>query len=203
MHERTRAPSATVAPRGIRAAARACPHVTTAAQRQLAVEHWLLAAAPDRAVARTEWDDWHVALLSCGTIFSAVRTPASVVQAAARSTDPVVIDAYLVAALLEGPVICDRYADWYYVLVPASTAARWDVSSTVCLGRQSSLGVPRPGCTGADGVRVYWSVPMDSPAMLCSPQAVAQLVAAGRWSLARPGPRPTGLVKGTRAQRRK
>lgn len=156
-------------------------HVTMARERQLAVEHWLMAAAEDRVKARSEWGESNVALLSCGTLFSAVRIPAALVEAAAKSSDRAAIDTYLASALLNGPVICDRYASWYYALTPASTAQRWDLSGIVCLGRKSSLGVPRPGITGASGERLYWSVPMDSAAALCSPYAVAQLVVHGRY----------------------
>ncbi|MFG2406855.1 hypothetical protein ACGFR8_21385 [Streptomyces brevispora] len=162
-------------------------------ERHLAVEHWLLSAARDRKAARTEWNQRNVALLPCGTLFSAVRVPAALVQAAAGSTDLPVIDAFLGHALLEGPVICDRYADWYYALVPASTADRWKTLDAVCLGRESSLGVPRPGRTA--GARVYWSVPMDSPAMLCTPHAVTQLIAVGRYrSVNRPAEVLSGVL---------
>ncbi|WP_307712033.1 methyltransferase, FxLD system [Streptomyces sp. V4I23] len=155
--------------------------MTTAAERHLAAEHWLLSATPDPEEARGEWRDRNVALLPCGTPFAAVRIPARLVQAAARTTDHAVIDAYLARALLDGPVICDRHAGWYYALVPASCALRWDVADTVCLGRESSLGVPGPGRTGLNGERLYWSAPMDSAGMLCSVYAVAQLVMIGRY----------------------
>ncbi|MFJ3100401.1 hypothetical protein [Streptomyces sp. NPDC086835] len=155
-------------------------HVTSGAERQLATQHWLSSASSDPAQTRREWQERPVAMLSCGSLFAAVRIPADLVQAAAQQTDEALIDVYLAGALHNGPVICDRYAHWYYALVPASTARRWDVPDTVCLGRKSSLGVPRPGINRASGERLYWSVPMDSAAALCSPYAVVQLVMHGR-----------------------
>lgn len=156
-------------------------HVTTAAERQLAVAHWLRSAADRGEQTNGEWQKDDILLLSCGALFSAVRIPADLVQAAAQNTDHAVIDAYLAGALLDGPVICDRYAGWYYALVPASTAQRWDVAGTVCLGLASSLGTPHPSANGSYGERVYWSVPMDSAGMLCSANAVAQLVRTGEY----------------------
>ncbi|MER6617350.1 hypothetical protein [Streptomyces xantholiticus] len=160
---------------------RAVARVTTGAERQLAVEHWLLSTSPDAQQVRAQWRESPIALLSCGAVFAAVRIPALVVRAAAHSTDRDVIDGYLAEAALDGPVICDRYAGWYYALVPVGTARRWDVPDTVCLGLGSTLGVPRPGLSGADDVRVYWSVPMDSAGALCSAHAVSQLVMTGRY----------------------
>ncbi|MFB7552966.1 hypothetical protein [Streptomyces sp. NPDC056154] len=108
----------------------------------------------DRKRVRAEWDERPFALLPCGALFAAVRIPSTVVQAAAGSDDQEDVDHYLAEALMEGPVICDRYAARYYALVPASTARRWDVPDTVCLGKGSELGVPRPGVTAGDGTRL-------------------------------------------------
>ncbi|MEU0664143.1 hypothetical protein [Streptomyces lavendulocolor] len=157
-------------------------HLTTGEERRLAVQHWLSSASPDPAQTLRQWVESSVAVLSCGTLFAAVRIPAAVVHAAAQSTDEAVSDAYLAGALVNGPVIHDRSARWYYALVPAGTARRrWDVPDTVCLGVGSSLGVPRPGLCGADGERVYWAVPMESAACLCVPYAVSQFVMLGRY----------------------
>ncbi|MFI1226083.1 MULTISPECIES: hypothetical protein [unclassified Streptomyces] len=153
--------------------------MTTGAERLLATEHWLLAAAEDRHQAVTAWAGGGLALLRCGGTFAAARIPAARVQAAAISAEPQEIDRYLAKRLEGGPVICDRAASWYYVLVPASTARRWTVSGSTCLGIGASLGVPRPGTTAASDARVYWSVPMDSPGMLCHPAAVTGTVTAG------------------------
>ncbi|MFE4336089.1 hypothetical protein ACFRQM_44055 [Streptomyces sp. NPDC056831] len=161
--------------------------LTTGVERSLAVEHWLLSTVPDRKRVRAEWRERLFALLPCGALFAAVRIPSSVLQAAAGSDDQDAVDQYLAEALMEGPVICDRYAARYYALVPAGTARRWDVPGTVCLGVGSELGVPRPGVAAADGTRVYWSVPMDSAGVLCSPAAVSQAVMVGRYRSATHG----------------
>jgi hypothetical protein len=158
----------------------AAPRVTTEGERQLAAGHWLLAAGPDAHQVREQWREHPIAMLACGGLFAAVRIPAAIVQAAGQSTDLDALDRYLADALLDGPVICDQHACWYYALVPASTARRWDVPDTTCLGVGSTLGVPRPGMRREDRARVYWSVPMDSAGMLCSPHAVSQLVMFGR-----------------------
>ncbi|MFJ5726322.1 hypothetical protein [Streptomyces sp. NPDC093149] len=141
--------------------------LTTGAERRLAAEHWLLSTVQDRKRVRAEWDERPFALLPCGTLCAAVRIPSTVVQAAAGSDDQ--------------EDICDRYAARYYALVPASAARRWDVPGTVCLGKGSELGVPRPGVTAGDGTRMYWSVPMDSAGVLCPPYAVSQAVMVGRY----------------------
>ncbi|MEW1637492.1 hypothetical protein AB0469_25895 [Streptomyces sp. NPDC093801] len=147
---------------------------------QGAVAQWLRAAAAGRSGEGNVWRERGFLLLPCGVLFSAVRLSAELVQAAAASTDTAVIDLYLAGALDDGPVICDRHAGWYYALVPASTAHRWAVPGTVCLGGNSSLGVPHPSVNGTAGERLYWSVPMASPGLLCPPHAVAQLVEAAR-----------------------
>jgi hypothetical protein len=164
--------------------------VHTRADRNLATAHWLLAAADDRDQARVEWAEQGIALLRCGTLFSAVRIPARLVHAAAGSDDHAAVDAYLTEALLEGPVICDPRGRHYYALVPASTASRWRHPAAECLGRDTYLGVPPPDAAGHDhqAWASYWSVPMSSAAELCSPEAVAQLVVLARFRTAEEDP---------------
>jgi hypothetical protein len=149
----------------------------------LAIGHWLLAAADRRSEARLQWGEHGIALLRCGTLFSAVRIAEEIVHAAAGTDEAGSVNAYLAAALLQGPVIRDPRQGRYYALVPASTAARWRAPDTDCLGRGWHLGVPRPDVNqdAPDVWCPYWSVPMPSPGELCSPEAVAQLVATGRY----------------------
>ncbi|WP_424861294.1 hypothetical protein [Streptomyces sp. MMS24-I29] len=153
--------------------------------RDLAVAHWLLTAAPDMREARDQWVTKGIALLRCGAVFTAVRVQADIVQAAAGTEDPERIDAYLEEALLGGPVFIDTSSQRYYVLVPASTSRlpQWAsaVSGAECLGPGCFLGVPNPQRTGPDLSRSYWCVPMDGPGALCSPDAVSQLVAYGSY----------------------
>ncbi|MFC4471754.1 hypothetical protein ACFPH6_45955 [Streptomyces xiangluensis] len=165
--------------------------VHTRADRELATAHWLLSAHPEPSRARAEWSQHGgMVLLPLGTLFSAVRIPERLVHAVADSEDPAAVDAFLAEALHGGPVICDPRGRRYYALVPASTAARWRQPEAECLGRETYLGVPR-----LDAVELspqawasYWSVPMPSPAELCSPEAVAQLVVLGSFRTAEEGP---------------
>ncbi len=160
---------------------KAVTSLTTGAERLLAVEHWFLSTVMDRRRVREEWEERSLALLPCGPLFAAVRIPSLLVQAAAWSDQQDAVDRYLAEVLMGGPVICNRHADQYYALVPAGTVGRWNVPGVMCLDKGQALGVPRPGLGGADGARVYWSVPMDSAGELCSPAAVAQVVTVGRY----------------------
>ncbi|WP_461059333.1 hypothetical protein [Streptomyces pseudoechinosporeus] len=149
----------------------------------MAAAHWLLSAADRPSEARMQWAEHGITLLRCGSLFSAVRVPEGIVHAAAGTGEAGRVNAYLAVAVLHGPVIRDPRQGRYYALVPASTAARWRAPDTDCLGRGWHLGVPRTDVTRApdDAWRPYWSVPMPSPGELCSPGAVAQLVATGRY----------------------
>ncbi|MGW3417071.1 hypothetical protein [Streptomyces phaeochromogenes] len=153
--------------------------VHPATDRQLAAAQWLLSAHPAPEQARMEWSgEGGVALLPLGTLYSAVRIPERMVHAAAGSSEPTAVNEYLAQALLGGPVICDPSGRRYYALVPASTATRWRHGDAVCLGRGTFLGVPRLDVVELDprAWASYWAVPMPSAAMLCWPDAVAQLV---------------------------
>lgn len=161
------------------------PPVTTAAERALALEHWLLSATGDQESARVEWAGMGVAMLRCGTLFSAVRMPADWIEAAAGSRAPENIAAYLNQALNGGAVFVDTTCRWFYFLVPASTCDRWNVPGTMCLGPDTYLGVPRPGeWHGVRTARSYWCVEMDGPAALCVPNAVMQLAVHARYRMA-------------------
>lgn len=158
--------------------------------RQLAVEHWLMAAHPHPGDVREEWEDHQVALLPLGGLFSAVRIPGDLVTALAHGrSEPSEVDPWLARQLEGGPVICDRRATRrYYVLVPAGMSrswrpqiTTWGVEDVDVLGRDSYLGVPRPGAGPERDT--YWAVPMASAGELCTPLLVARLVAAGRHRL--------------------
>ncbi|WP_432158969.1 hypothetical protein [Streptomyces sp. bgisy153] len=170
--------------------------VHPAADRRLAVEHWLLSAARDRKRARQEWAEQGMALLSLGGIMSAVRLPGRLVLAAAGADEAPAADAFLAAALGGGPVVCDPRSRVYYALVPGSmprtrpdTAAACEHLEVEVLGRDHYLGVPRVDRTdpGPGGCASYWAVPMESMGVLCGPAAVARLIAAGRHALSGQG----------------
>lgn len=162
-------------------------HVTTRAEREMAVATWLLSATEARDRARMEWQEDGVTMLRCGTLFSAVRITERLIHAAADTGETDAVNTHLAQALLGGPVIHDPRQARYYALVPASTATRWpSTRDTEGLGRGCYLGVPRPSLTTHDpqAWHPYWSVPMPSAGELCAPDAVAQLVALARFRLA-------------------
>lgn len=164
------------------------------ADRELATEQWLLATHPSPEQARREWSEpGKVALLSLGTLFSAVRLPGRLVLAVAGGKAPSRdVDAFLDEVLEGGPVICDVHGPRYYALVPGSMPAKWHQAAEEwrplgvdCLGRDAYLGVPRVDAVEFDPQTCasYWSVPMSSAAMLCTPLSVARLIAAGKRAL--------------------
>ncbi|OIJ88443.1 hypothetical protein [Streptomyces colonosanans] len=163
------------------------PLLTSGAERDLAVEHWLLSATADNDRARAEWKESGVALLRCGTLFGAVRTSGVVVRAAAGTDRPREVDAYL-AQVLAGPVFSDRVIDCYYVLVPPSAGTREAWAAThedaEYLGRGHYLGVPKVTAKTPQQGRSYWCAPMDSAGVLASPEAVSQFLAFGRYQMA-------------------
>lgn len=164
--------------------------IHSTADRHLATEHGLLAALPaslqDRA--RWEWEQHRVAVLPLDGLFSAVRMPERLLTALSTSTEAACLDDFLAEALGGGPVICDPRFSRYYALVPASMPATlrqiadaWRALEVECLGRGSYLGVPRLDAVSRKrAFATYWSVPMESAAVLCSPLAVARLIAAAR-----------------------
>ncbi|MFF8612671.1 hypothetical protein [Streptomyces sp. NPDC015350] len=157
--------------------------VHSSADRRLAATHWLLSAAPDMQEARAQWATEGITLLRCGAVFTAVRIRADIVQAAADAEDPERVDAYLKEVLRGGPVFIDTSSQRYYVLVPASMSRlpHWagPVPGAECLGPGCFLGVPNPQRTEPELSGSYWCAPMDGPGALCSPNAVALLVAYG------------------------
>ncbi|WP_331743495.1 hypothetical protein [Kitasatospora sp. NBC_01300] len=155
------------------------PHLTTAAERQRAVAHWLACAALVPRLAFNDWKKDGLALLPAGVLFAVVPVPAAEVHAAARTDQRRQVDRYL-SRVLGGPVFCYDSYDAYFALVPAGTARHWNLSDVPCLGRGQTVAVPRPGLTREDGTRAFWSVQMDSPALLCQPNLVAHLILAGR-----------------------
>ncbi|MGI5196596.1 hypothetical protein ACQEVY_23590 [Streptomyces sp. CA-288835] len=174
--------------------------VHTRADRELAIEHWFLATHPAPEQVRAEWTQAGVALLPLGTLFSAVRIPASLVVAAVGSDKHTDVDALLEEVLDGGPVICDPRHRRYYALVPGSMPDRWHDAAedwrplgVECLGRGWYLGVPRLQAAelNPEAWASYWSVPMPSAAVLCQPLAVARLIAVGQRRM---GQEPSEVV---------
>lgn len=154
--------------------------------RELATATWLLLSASDTTKARHEWETYGVALLRCGTLFSAVRMPADLVHAAVGTDDREKVATFLDVVLDGGPVIHDTGGRQFYALTPASASRYWRTVGTECLGSDTFLGVPATDMTQLDPRSpAYWAVPMDGPAALCIPGDVARLVGIGRDALAR------------------
>jgi hypothetical protein len=148
-------------------------------ERQLALSHWLLTATEDRDLARKQWAEGGIALLSTGGVFSALRVPADMVWALAATDVLAEVDDFL-RRTINGPVFMDLHSHLYYFLVPASFAWRFnhrDYPGVECRGRGDFLGVPDVRLTIARG-RSYWCVPMESPGELCAPQDVERFVRA-------------------------
>jgi hypothetical protein len=147
-------------------------------ERQVAAATWLLAAADDREIAQREWRFGDLALLRCGALFTAIRVPLSLMEAAAGTDDRQKIGAYLNEALIGGAAFLDTTSQQVYFLVPPSTWGRWSVPDTECLCPDMYLGVPRPGAEPKE--RSYWLVEMDGPGLLCMTNALKQVVQYGR-----------------------
>lgn len=158
--------------------------IVTQAERDLAVTHWLLAAAPDRTHARDEWTNLGTTLLPCGGILAALGLPTDLVHAAVGTSNPTDIPEYLVAAFHGGPVIVDGNGGYYALVRPGfGRHPRALPPGVAYFGRGFRLEMPRPGLTdpARHGHRPYWAVPMDGPGDLCQADAVIQLAIVGRY----------------------
>ncbi|MER6367471.1 hypothetical protein ABT255_03665 [Streptomyces mirabilis] len=166
-----------------RASAGSGPQIVMQQERELAIAHWLLGAAPDVTQSRWEWAQDSETFLRCGGLFTAVRIPSVIVRAATGAQDPSLVDRVLAEALDGGPVIATYGRNLYYALVPSSTGRHWQEPSAECLVNRTLLGVPPVGRNTYDGGRPYWAVPMDGPAELCMPEDVKRFVrhALLRW----------------------
>ncbi|MEU1852960.1 hypothetical protein ABZ499_27760 [Streptomyces sp. NPDC019990] len=153
-------------------------HETAAEERQFAAQTWLLIAAKDGPAAQLDWHSADVTLLRCGTLFTAIRVPLPLIEAAAGTNDREKIGAYLNAVLFRGAAFLDKPSENVYFLVPQSTWGRWVEPETECLSPDMRLGVPRPGAKPDE--RAYWLVEMDGPGDLCARDAVKALVEYGR-----------------------
>ncbi|WP_329217994.1 hypothetical protein OG352_17465 [Streptomyces sp. NBC_01485] len=161
-----------------------------AARAAQAAQGWLLLAAKDQTRATKEWEELKAALLDCGRTFAVVKMQPEVVWAAAGTKRMEEADAYLAQVLHGGPVFVTLRPHRYYALVPAQTAERYEWKhqerkDAKFLGLGSFVAVPAPDLTEPDGARAYWSVPVGGAGALCSADAVSQLLAHGRYNLAR------------------
>ena len=155
---------------------------------ECSVTDWLLESSRDPRRALLEWNRVGMTLLRCGELFTAIRLPVSLVEAAASTTDPVVLNEYLDRLLFSRPVIRCNLGQWYYVLVPPEVAEWWRFPDAECLQPLTDLGVPRPDLTKCPGLTgSYWAVPMRKSGDLAEPEVVSQLIAFGRYNSASRG----------------
>ena len=96
------------------------------ADRRLATEQWLASAHIESpAQGRRDWRKSGIALLSLGTLFSAVRIPLRLALAPIGGVRPSAeADDFLAQVLEDGPVICNPAGRRYYALVPPSSTTR-------------------------------------------------------------------------------
>jgi len=158
--------------------------LTTRPERQLASGTWLLAAAPLRAQAVSEWEDSGAAWLRPGALFTAVIMPASLVHAAVGLPGPRECAPHLAEVLEEGPMFFHRGGfgsdDSYTALLPASASHYWHMSRTVVHTSRALLLVPAPDvCGPADDGRPWWVSPLEGPGLLCPADKLAALVGLG------------------------
>ncbi|WHM35808.1 hypothetical protein [Streptomyces sp. BPTC-684] len=151
-------------------------------QAAITLTDWLASAHKVPAQARREFDVG-IALLPTGAKFDALRLPAPMVHAAARSDDPDAVAVFLAEVLDDGAVIHDAYGVgvWYYALVPPGTHAAWRMPGVECLQPGTRLGVPRIDLTARPGP--YWALPPSTVGSMCSARAVADPVALGQARL--------------------
>jgi len=147
------------------------------------ITDWLAHAHPSPEQARAEWSSHGVALLPLGERFASVRMPRDVVHAAVGSEDPGRV-ATILSAWLGGPVIYDHRATGptYYALIQWHAGLAWEYDDTApCLRGDTYMGVPR--IDRRQPPRTHWVVAPRHEGDLCKPQAVRDLLEAGRQQL--------------------
>ncbi|MFI6011416.1 hypothetical protein ACIBAG_21795 [Streptomyces sp. NPDC051243] len=150
------------------------------------ISEWLAQANPAPQQAFTEWTDQGVALLPLGKLFAAIRIPGDLVYAAVGGEESEQV-ADILRMWLRGPVIHDHRSmgPTYYALIQWHAGLVWDYGEVApCLHGDTYLGVPRIDRREPPGT--YWAVPPRFEGNLCRPQAVRELIDAGRRQLALP-----------------
>lgn len=154
-------------------------------ERHQAAEAWLYKAAQVPETAAQDWSTHGVALLTAGVAWDAVRVqfPASD-STLQRDTDPDAMRRRLHELGLTGPVFCDPYRPYLYVLVPRGTDQQWPRTLTVagvkCLGGTPPyihhVAVPRLDKVSPPGP--YWLAPPDGSGRFTDPQRLYEVLAA-------------------------
>ncbi|MFH8977995.1 hypothetical protein [Streptomyces sp. NPDC017890] len=160
------------------------------AERHLAAEAWLLAAAPRTNQFRREWNEGGAAFPRCRDLSTALRVPAAVVFAAAGTGDPHATSGFPTEEVEEEPVIAHHGATPFSFLMPARTGRRpAPAPGPDHLAARTWLGAPTLRATCPQGAQSCRPVPMTGIAELCNGGLVARLVQRGHHSLGGGGDR--------------
>ncbi|MEV6029056.1 hypothetical protein [Streptomyces sp. NPDC052036] len=163
-------------------------------ERRAAVEAWLYRAATSRQTAAVEWTRQRIALLTAGIVWDAVRVPYPQLGAdLERDAGPEQLRRRLYELQVAGPVFCDPYRPFLYVLMPPGTDREWPRTLThmgvACLGGTRPyvhhLGVPRLDLISPPGP--YWLSAPDGTGRLTDPQHLYQVLQAQAVVTAIPG----------------
>lgn len=163
---------------------RAVTSVTTSRERALAGGQWLLAAAPDRKLARVDWAEKGAAWLRPGALFATLVVPAPVVHAAVGLSSPEECAGPLAEVLESGPLFFDPAGfgtdGAYTALLPVSVRRLRIPPGLVLPPARALLRVPAPGVRERVDGGPWWVVPLDGPGLLCPFDRVAVLAQLGR-----------------------
>ncbi|MGC9382080.1 hypothetical protein [Streptomyces sp. MH13] len=154
------------------------------AERHLAAEARLLAAAPRTNQVRREWNEGGAAFPHCRGLSTALRVPAVALFAAASSGDPHAMSRFLTEEVEEEPAVAHHGATPFSFLMPAGTGRRpAPAPGPDHLTARSPLGAPPLRATCPRGAKSCRPVPMTGIAELCNGGLVARLVQRGHQSL--------------------
>jgi hypothetical protein len=161
-------------------------------ERRAAAEAWLYRAATSPHAAGMEWSQHGIALLTAGIEWDAVRLPYAPLGAdLERDADPDQLRRRLHDLRVSGPVFCDPYRPFLYVLVPPGTDVEWPRTLTQlgveCLGGTRPyihhVGVPRLDLVSPPGP--YW-LTLPGGTGLTNPQRLYKVLYAGASEAANP-----------------
>ncbi|MET8957659.1 hypothetical protein ACWEO4_41005 [Streptomyces sp. NPDC004393] len=167
--------------------------------QRAAAETWMYRAAKSRQEAGTEWRQQGIALLTAGIVWDVVRVPYAPLGAdLERDAEPEQLRRRLQELHVPGPVFCDPYRPYLYVLVPPGTDREWPrtlaAAGVECLGGTRPyihhVGVPRLDLISPPGP--YWLTLPDGTGRLTDPQHLFQMIRAGVAEAAKQQDAPEG-----------
>ncbi|MDJ0460431.1 hypothetical protein [Streptomyces sp. H27-C3] len=147
---------------------------------------WLLASAPVREQAKTDWETKGVAWLRPGLLYAAVTIPAGIIHAAVGVATVQECAEPLAEVLGEGPLFYEAQGfgseDSYTALVLSWVAQIATPAGMVLHPPRALLQVPAPDVTEPNE-GLFWVVPMNSPGLLVPFDRLVPLVTLGRERL--------------------